>query len=727
MRKKIPFLIVLILGLTMMTTAMPGQQEGAPPQRPQGAPAAQQAKTVPADLSALLASRQSEMAAVVERYKADREDLAKYYHCMSDVRFARLVRFDLDWQTALAGLKSAKLSAAARKELGKLEADIQADLKGIAADAAAASQIAPFVPFSGTVVGLEEARMRMETVDAEKSALAVAGAIESIKSAMAGLAARLQSGAGLEASVAGRDIVLRAADRVKDLRGILKQWFAFYNDYDPLFTWWLAQPYKEADKLLDDYSVFLRDKLAPAVQTEKGPAPVPVQVTPAAVPAFAEVPDLQRLLKAPQDEMRTVVEKFRGRSGRYGGWGGSSPAAPDVPYLKGWLTALNRLDFNKLSRPAQIDYLYLRNSIDVQLAQAARPYAPGPQAVPDQSGIKGKPIGREALISSLKSELVPYTPEELIAVAEKQYAWCEAEMKKAAAEMGFGDDWKAAMEKVKDMHAAPGGQPAVVRDLLHGAVDYIRAHDMITVPEVEWETLTMVMITAQQQLVSPFFLGGDVIMVAYPTSTMTTRQKLESMRGNNDHFSHATAFHEMIPGHNLQGYMEKRLGKLRSDIGTPFWIEGWALYWETLLYENGYQVKPEDRIGAMFWRMHRSARIIFSLKYHMGEWSAQKCIDFLVDKVNFERENATAEVRRSFSGGYPPLYQLAYMTGCLQLRELKKDLVDSGRMTLKQFNDAIIERPSMPITLLRLSLGNQKLARDMSLEWRCFGDPLKGN
>ena len=82
--------------------------------------------------------------------------------------------------------------------------------------------------------------------------------------------------------------------------------------------------------------------------------------------------------------------------------------------------------------------------------------------------------------------------------------------------------------------------------------------------------------------------------------------------------------------------------------GGPFFGEGWALYWELMLYDMGFNDTPEERVGALFWRMHRCARIIFSLRFHMGQWSPQEAIDFLVDRVGHERDNATAEVRRSF-------------------------------------------------------------------------------
>ena len=74
--------------------------------------------------------------------------------------------------------------------------------------------------------------------------------------------------------------------------------------------------------------------------------------------------------------------------------------------------------------------------------------------------------------------------------------------------MGFGDDWKKAVEKVKGMYVPPGGQPAVVRDMLFEAVDYLRAKDLITVPQIASESLHMSMMSPEAQLSAPFFLGG---------------------------------------------------------------------------------------------------------------------------------------------------------------------------------------------------------------------------
>jgi uncharacterized protein (DUF885 family) len=235
----------------------------------------------------------------------------------------------------------------------------------------------------------------------------------------------------------------------------------------------------------------------------------------------------------------------------------------------------------------------------------------------------------------------------------------------------------------------------------------------------------MAMMSPERQLVNPFFTGGSQITVSYPTDTMTYDQRIQSMRGNNDAFSNATAGHEMIPGHNLVSYMGARYGALyRARIGgnTPFFGEGWPVYWETILYDKGFHNTPEKRIGALFWRMHRCARIIFSLKFHMGQWSPQESIDFLVNTVGHERENAIAEVRRSFEGSYSPLYQAAYLLGALQLRGLRREVVDSGRMTEKAFHDEVMRQGSMPIGWLRLAMTNQKLTRDMPVDWKFYGE-----
>ena len=285
--------------------------------------------------------------------------------------------------------------------------------------------------------------------------------------------------------------------------------------------------------------------------------------------------------------------------------------------------------------------------------------------------------------------------------------------------MGFGDNWKAAQEKVKNMYVQPGKQPEAMYDLYKQSVDFLKKNDLVTIPPMAEETWRMIMMTPQRQLVNPFFTGGETLSISYPTNSMEEDDKLMSMRGNNPHFSRATVHHELIAGHHLQGFMNRRY-KAYRNFNTPFWGEGWSLYWELLLWDMKFPQSPEDRIGMLFWRMHRCARIIFSLNYHLGKWTPQQCIDFLVDRVGHERANAEGEVRRSFVGGYSPLYQVAYMIGGLQFYALKKELVDSGKMSYKQYHDAVLRENTMPVEMVRAILTNQPLTKDFKTKWRFY-------
>ena len=136
---------------------------------------------------------------------------------------------------------------------------------------------------------------------------------------------------------------------------------------------------------------------------------------------------------------------------------------------------------------------------------------------------------------------------------------------------------------------------------------------------------------------------------------------------------------------------------------------------KALRYETG---DPEDRMGMLFWRTHRAARIIFSLRFHMGTMTPQEAVDFLVDKVGHERANAEGEVRRSFAGDYEPLYQAAYMLGGLQIYALHRELVVSRKMTEKQFHDAILQGGRMPIEMVRARLHNQLPGREYVAKWK---------
>ncbi len=340
----------------------------------------------------------------------------------------------------------------------------------------------------------------------------------------------------------------------------------------------------------------------------------------------------------------------------------------------------------------------------------------------DQDTIIGLPIGDEGLKLELEHEWIAHTPAELIALADREMSWCDEQMRLASHELGFGDDWRKALEHVKSKHVEPGLQTEMIRDLAWEAIRFLEANDLVTVPPLAAQGWRMTMMSPERQRVNPYFLGGDTIIVSYPTDSMTHEEKLMSMRSNNEHFSRATVHHELIPGHHLQFHMLPRYRPYRRIFDTPFWVEGWALHWEMLFWDLNFARNAEDRVGMLFWRRHRCARIVFSLGYHSGKMSPQECVDYLVERVGHERSAAAAEVRRSIMGGYSPLYQAAYMLGGLQLRTMHRELVQSGKMSNRQFHDAILHEHSIPIELLRAYMSEQELAADAQPSWK-FANP----
>jgi len=615
----------------------------------------------PADL---FDQRESEMRAAIERYTVDRGSLQRSFPvATSPARRERFRNLYNDWLASLQKLNFDSMSQDGKIDYILFKNHLEYELRQLDVQAKQLEEIQPLVPFAETIIDFEETRRRMEPIDSAKTAATLNELKKQVDERRTAMEASLKPPRGGDSNVTAdavrvkKTIANRAVGAINGLRNTLRNWYTFYNGYDPVFTWWNEEPYKVLDQSLTNYAQFLSERVV-GIRSENG---------------------------------------GQAQGSRGPGGGGALAGAGTGAGAGG--------------------------GFQRSTSAAARPG--------DASDIVGDPIGREALISELRSEMIPYTPEEIIAIGEKEMAWCENEMKKASRELGFGDDWHKALEAVKDKYVEPGKQPELIKDLALEAIKFVEDKDLVTVPQLAKDTWRMEMMTPERQLVSPFFLGGETILVSYPTNTMAQEQKMMSMRGNNPYFSRATVFHELIPGHHLQGFMSARNKPYRAIFGTPFWSEGNSLYWELLMWDLNFAAystsgsrDPKEiaanKIGMLFWRMHRCARIIFSLSFHLEKMTPQECIDLLVNKVGHERDNATAEVRRSFDGSYGPLYQIAYLIGGLQQYAMHKELVDSGKMTNRQYNDALLHENRIPIEMIRASITKQKLTRDFVTNWRFY-------
>ena len=340
----------------------------------------------------------------------------------------------------------------------------------------------------------------------------------------------------------------------------------------------------------------------------------------------------------------------------------------------------------------------------------------------DEDPLLAEPVGAKALEEDLTREMIAYSPKQLMDIGQKELAWCEAELKRASKAMGFGENWKKAMAKVKSDYAPPGRQDELIAACGREAVRFVKEHELVTVPALCEETWRVTMISSDAQKTLPYAAyGGQKVLAAYAREEMKYEDKLMSMRGNNRHFTRSVIAHEVIPGHHLQSFVGSRYSFHRDLFATPFFFEGWALYWELMLWDQGYAQSPEDRIGMLFWRMHRCARIIVSLKFQLGQMTPQEMVDFLVERVGHEKFGARSEVRRFIDDNTPPLYQCGYMIGGLQLRALRHEMVGPGKLTDQAFNDTVLTYGAIPIELIRAGMQKLPLTREGRPHWK-FAD-----
>jgi uncharacterized protein (DUF885 family) len=180
-----------------------------------------------------------------------------------------------------------------------------------------------------------------------------------------------------------------------------------------------------------------------------------------------------------------------------------------------------------------------------------------------------------------------------------------------------------------------------------------------------------------------------------------------AMREHNFASISNTSIHEAYPGHHLQLDTARRhpsLTRLLAD--APEFTEGWGMYSELMMREHGFDDDPRFRVVMHTDAIWRACRIILDVRMHRGELTIDEAIDFMVKHTNFERANATAEVRWY---SYRPTYPLSYLLGRTLLLKLRAD--EQRRLgdafSLKAFHDTLLQNGSLPISFHRRLLAGE--------------------
>ncbi|HVK96444.1 MAG TPA: DUF885 domain-containing protein [Flavisolibacter sp.] len=165
--------------------------------------------------------------------------------------------------------------------------------------------------------------------------------------------------------------------------------------------------------------------------------------------------------------------------------------------------------------------------------------------------------------------------------------------------------------------------------------------------------------------------------------------------------------HEAIPGHHYQISLQRENEKLpkirRYDPWSTAYVEGWALYTETLGKELGLYTDPYQRLGALGDEMHRAIRLVVDVGLHEKGMTREEAIKYMMDNEQISEQGATAEIERYMSG---PGQALAYKIGQLKIRELRtkyeKQLGD--KFKIAEFHTEVLKDGSMPLTTLEQKL-----------------------
>jgi uncharacterized protein (DUF885 family) len=185
---------------------------------------------------------QSEMRPIIEYYVADRGSLQRSFFVNNSP--ARRERFRKFYQDALDRIQ--KLNFDAMGQEGKVDyilfrTDLEHELRQLDIEEKQQAEIQPLIPFGKTIVEMEEARRGMTSMtsaDSAKSATTLNGLKKQLDETRRRVEAGLRPGENPDAIRVKKTVAFRGVNAINALRGNLRNWYTFYNGYDPVFTWW---------------------------------------------------------------------------------------------------------------------------------------------------------------------------------------------------------------------------------------------------------------------------------------------------------------------------------------------------------------------------------------------------------------------------------------------------------------------------------------------------------
>jgi len=218
-----------------------------------------------------------------------------------------------------------------------------------------------------------------------------------------------------------------------------------------------------------------------------------------------------------------------------------------------------------------------------------------------------------------------------------------------------------------------------------------------TLPRLPYGVLPIPSYAEKSQTTAYYFPGApDTARPGYffaNTYALDTRPKWEMQ---------PLTLHEAVPGHHLQISLAQELTGLpdfRRNAGYTAFVEGWALYSESLGEDMGFYDNPYDKFGQLTYEMWRAVRLVVDTGMHAKGWTRDQAIAFFKENAPKTEHDITVEIDRYIVW---PGQALAYKLGELKIKELRayatKEL--GPKFDVRTFHDAILENGAVPLSVL---------------------------
>jgi uncharacterized protein (DUF885 family) len=295
---------------------------------------------------------------------------------------------------------------------------------------------------------------------------------------------------------------------------------------------------------------------------------------------------------------------------------------------------------------------------------------------------------------------LPYTPDQIHDLGLREVARITQDFDKVRQEVGFTGDLHAFFDY---MRTSPNFQPKSGQQLTS---DFYRIKTAVEAKVPQYFSSvpkTPLVIRPYPPYREKFEAGGSYDAGTPDGSRPGTFYFNTYDLPSRSTWEETTLFlHEGEPGHHFQISLAQENPNLPAFMrfgGNTAYVEGWALYSETLGYDMGFYKDPYQRFGTLNDEMLRAMRLVVDTGIHSKGWTRDQAIQYMLDNSGESRTDATAEVERYIA---IPSQAVAYKVGALKIQELRRKAeAELGpKFDIREFHDQVLNTGALPLLIL---------------------------